>query len=140
MKQFVLFAFLVIAASNVRANAHLIHLPPVKIITIRVFPDGKLFMDRDTLRSETLSPVLRQRLWKSYMGTGKMYDSIHVSFEGEVLMGVRGSVLDAIKDAQLKTLTQLCLEKYRKEFANISVRQQNKLKNQFPVLFQELNW
>ena len=108
-----------------------------KIITIRVVPNGTIYMDKDTLMSDMLAKTLRERLWKSYTGTGKMYSSIKLVFEGEVLMGTKGAVMDAIKDAQQKALTELCLQKHKKTFENLSSRQQSKIKKQFPVLFQE---
>ena len=114
--------------------------PPQKIITITINADGIIFMDRDTLSTDDLAATLKERLWKSYLGNGKMYDSIKIKFAGEVLMGVRGSALDAIELARQNALKELCIQKYKKLFKNLSSIQKKKIKRQFPVLFQKLQW
>jgi hypothetical protein len=111
-----------------------------KIINLTVNPDGSVIMGRDTLSAETLAAALKERLWKSYLGNGKMYDSIQVTFNGEVLMGVRGATLDAIKLAQTNALKEVCLQKYEQVFDNLPANKQEKLRKQFPVLFQEMKW
>jgi len=111
--------------------------PLEKVITVTVNAKGQAIIGRDTLSIDDLSKELKNRLWKSYLGTGKMPDAIHIVFNGEVLMGVRGSAMDAIKDAQEKALTELCLQKYKKKYEELSSSRQNKLQHQFPVLFQQ---
>ena len=109
---------------------------PEKIITITLLPGGHAVMGLDTLDLDGLSKELQKRLFKSYMGTGKMYDAIKLEYPGDVLMGSRDAAKDAIHKAQLNALKQLCLEKHKKYFEDINSRQQDKIKRQFPVLFQ----
>jgi len=45
-------------------------------------------------------------------------------------------VLKEIQEGQRRALTELCLLKYKNRFENIEQRKQEKLKKQFPVLFQ----
>jgi biopolymer transport protein ExbD len=135
---FVIISLLSFGAPAMAADHHPVQKE--KIITIRVMPNGNIYMDKDTLTSDMLGKILQERLWKSYTGTGKMYSSIKLIFEGEVLMGTKGAVLDAIKDAQQKALTELCLQKHKKTFDSITSRQKNKIRKQFPVLFQEQYW
>jgi biopolymer transport protein ExbD len=110
---------------------------PDKLIIVVVNPDGNVFIGRDTLSIDKLADELQRRLWKGYLGTGKMYDGIKLQLEGEVLMGVKNSAMDAIQKAQKKVLTEVCLEKHKKLFESLSIRQQEKIRRQFPVLFQE---
>jgi hypothetical protein len=107
-----------------------------KIITIRVIPNGNIYMDQDTLGTEMLSTILRDRLFKSYKGTGKMYQRIEVIFDGEVPTATRSAVINGIKEAQEKALTELSLQLHSRRFDQLSPRQQSKIKKQFPVLFQ----
>jgi D-serine dehydratase len=109
---------------------------PDKSITIIVNEKGRALIGRDTLAIDQLADELQKRLWKSYMGTGKMYGAIHLQFTGEVLMGARGSVMDAIKEAQKKALTEVCLQLHKNLFEKLTSRQQKKIQKQFPVLFQ----
>lgn len=97
-------------------------------------------MGPDTIYVADLAADLQERLWKSWLSTGKMYDRIEIKLRGEVLMGVRGAALDAIKEAQGKTLTAVCLQKYKQNYEMLTAKQKQKLKRQFPVLFQELHW
>lgn len=129
-----------IMALHLPANASLIPPNPVKKITVTVTGEGDIYVGRDTVLAENLSKELEQRLWKSYLGTGKMYDSIVVVFQDGVLMGMKGSVLDAVKEAQTKALDILCVDKYHKPFDKLSATQQQKVRKNFPVLFQELQW
>jgi len=79
---------------------------------------------------------IRERLFKSYTGTGKMYDAIKLVKDGSPEPVIIEVVIKEIKSGQKKALTELCLEKYKKLFENINGRQQEKLKKNFPVLFQ----
>jgi hypothetical protein len=111
-----------------------------KYLTVIVNPDGNVNIGRDTIYVDKLGAEIQQRLWKSWLGTGKMYDGIKVTLNGEVLMGIRGAALDAIQDGQHKALAELCIEKYKKDYDQLSASQQQKLRRNFPVLFQELHW
>ena len=114
--------------------------PKIKIIGIIVNANGEVYIGRDTIGVSDLAAEIQNRLWKSYLGTDKMYDSIKIEFRGEVLMGTRGAALDAVKLAQKNALTDICLQKYKRLFENCSSLQQKKIRKQFPVLFQELHW
>jgi hypothetical protein len=111
---------------------------PLKTLNISVNADGLVVFDRDTLMIDDLAKELQTRLWKSYLGTGRMQDSIKVTFTGEVLMGIRGATLEAIKSGQTKALNEICVQKYKRTYENLSTAQKKKVKKQFPVLFQEL--
>jgi hypothetical protein len=111
--------------------------PPRKIITIIVDPTGMALIGPDTLYISALAPEVQRRLFKSYMGTGKMYDAIRLEFHGEVLMGTRGAAMDAIKLGQSNALKEVCIHLHKKYFADLTPRQQKKIRRQFPVLFQD---
>ncbi|MEO7924439.1 MAG: hypothetical protein ABIR30_12235 [Chitinophagaceae bacterium] len=113
---------------------------PKKIITITINPNGIIYMGPDTIGTNLLAEKLQERLWRSYLGNDKMYDEIKIVLAGEVLMGVRGTALDAIKRAQQETIKDICLQKFKRLYENLDTRQQSKLMKQFPVLFQELHW
>ena len=94
-------------------------------------------MGRDTLTVTQLTTEIQRRLWKSYLGTGKMYDALKVIFAGDVAEEVKKVVLESVHEAQQKALTEYCIDKHRKRFENLSSGQQKKIRKQFPVLFQE---
>ena len=107
-----------------------------KIITVKVNTSGIISVGRDTISSDDLASYIRDRLFKSYTGTGKMYDAIKLVKDGEPENVVFEIVRKEIIKGQKKALNELCLEKYKRLFENISSRQQQKLKKNFPVLFQ----
>jgi hypothetical protein len=107
-----------------------------KIITVKVNTAGIISVGRDTISSDDLALYIRERLFKSYTGTGKMYDGIKLVKDGEPENVVFEIVRKEITNGQKKALTELCLEKYKRLFEDISSRQQDKLKKNFPVLFQ----
>jgi hypothetical protein len=112
-------------------------ISPTRILHIHVAPKEEVSIDGVKIDiSETLSKELQQRLWRSFMGNGKMPDGIELQFEETVTTGVKTSILKSIKEAQEKTLNLLCLHKYKKSSADIKGKQRARLKKQFPVLFQ----
>jgi hypothetical protein len=128
---FLSFTFLF---ANKKANTS--SLLADKIITVKVNTAGIISVGRDTISSDDLALYIRERLFKSYTGTGKMYDGIKLVKEGNPEQVVWDVILKEIAKGQQKALNELCLEKYKRLFENISGRQQEKLKKNFPVLFQ----
>lgn len=109
-----------------------------KNLYIHVDEIGIISIGRDTVSSDGLARYLQERLFKSYMGTGKMYDKIKLKkTDGQVPEMVMEVVLNEIKTGQQRALTELCLQKHKDFFENISPRQQDKIKKQFPILFQQ---
>lgn len=108
-----------------------------RIISIIVNPSGMAVVGRDTLTVTQLTPEIQSRLWKSYLGTGKMYDALKVIFAGDVPAEVQKATLEAVHEAQQKALTDYCLDKHQKRFGDLNSNQQKKIRKQFPVLFQE---
>jgi hypothetical protein len=107
-----------------------------KTINIKVNASGIITIGRDTVSSDDVAMYIRERLFKSYTGTGKMYDAIKLTLEGGPEQVVVDVVKKEIASGQKKALTELCLEKHKKLFEDISSRQKAKLKKNFKVLFQ----
>lgn len=110
---------------------------PQKVLTVRVDDFSIITVGNDTVGSDQLARYIQERLFKSYMGTGKMHDKINLEklFGGaaETVMEV---VVQEIKEGQRKALQELCLQKYRKTYEMLDKKKQSRLKKQFPVLFQ----
>ena len=123
-------AFLIISIP--RAN----QLPFQKTVAIHVNEKGEVMIDQAKYFTDDLAREVQQRLWRSYMTSGKMVQSIHLSFDVSVSEELKKEVLYNIKTAQEKTLTVLSLHKHKKRFENISSNKQEKIRKQFPVLFQ----
>lgn len=134
-KYFSLISFFFISLSSTAAG-NIQTISPQKIITISVNEKGWVMIGRDTLTIDQIPDELQKRLWKSYLGTGKMYDAIHLEFSGQPSAVIQKTTRDAIKEAQGKALTDICLQKHEKRFDDLSSRQQQKIKKHFPVLFQ----
>ena len=120
-----------------------LHLPAAgneaaeKILYVTVNEIGVITVGRDTISSDELARYIQERLFKSYSGTGKMHSRIKFSkVTDEVPDMVVDVVLEEIRDGQRRALIELCLDKYKSLFENIEKRKQDKLKKQFPVLFQ----
>ena len=111
---------------------------PEKFIRIHVDPRGYAYVGKDTLTIIELTDEIRIRLWKSYLGTGKMPKALLVSYAGNAAEVNKTATEKALKEGLQKTLQQLCVHKFKKRFEDIGKGQQQKLKKQFPVLFQQL--
>ena len=93
-------------------------------------------IDGVTVYMDNLAREMQQRLWRSYMTGGKMVQSIFLDFSNGVTEETKKEVLFNVKTAQEKTLTVLSLHKYKKRFENIGSSKQERLRKNFPVLFQ----
>ncbi len=112
------------------------NIGPVKVITITVSSYGMAYMGRDTMVLADLAKELRSRLWKSYLGTGKMQDAIKVEFTGDVPKDTKETATAAVQEGQKMALKDICLQKHKQYFENLGEKQQAKIRKQFPVLFQ----
>ncbi|HSU27415.1 MAG TPA: hypothetical protein VLJ68_03480, partial [Chitinophagaceae bacterium] len=69
-----------------------------KVITVTVTEIGMTLIGNETFTMDGLVVELQTRLWKSFLGTGKMYDAIILKYEGNVDSLTRETVIKAIKD------------------------------------------
>jgi hypothetical protein len=136
MRRLIFTALILFAGTNVHAGSFAPGPSAKKIITILVNEKNLAFIGRDTLLLQDLATELQKRLWKSYTGTGKMYDAIHLQYSGEVVTVIKDAAIKAIQLAQKNALTDICLEMHKKLFDTLSKGQQRRIKKQFPVLFQ----
>ncbi len=112
-------------------------LPAEKILQVTVNEVGTVTVGRDTVNADNLAKYIQERLFKSYMGTGQMHSKIKfVKANDNVPDMVTEVILKEIQNGQQRALTELCLQKYKNFFDKIEKRKQDKLKKQFPVLFQ----
>lgn len=108
-----------------------------KILQVTVDETGTINVGRDTVGADNLAKYIQERLFKSFMGTGQMQSRIKFSkANNDVPDMVVQVVLKEIQEGQKRALRQLCLQKYENLFEHIDGRKQEKLRKQFPVLFQ----
>ena len=108
-----------------------------RVLLVRIDEIGIVTDGVDTISSDELADYINRRLFKSYMGNGKMYDLIRVE---KINLGpmpdVLQTLLKEIALGQKKALADFCLHKYKKGFDALSAKQQKKIRKQYPVLFQ----
>ena len=108
-----------------------------KVIHITVNQYSQVLIGRDTLTISDLSKELEERLWRNFLGTGKTYDAIKLSFTETVSQTTKEAVIAAIKNAQKAVLKSISLEKHEDIYESLPPDKQQKLKKQFPALFQQ---
>ncbi len=112
--------------------------PAEKILLVQIDDIGIISVNRDTVSSDILARYIQERLFKSYLGTGKMHSRIKLEKMNENVPDmVTEVIVNEIKQGQKKALTEVSLQKYRRTYDSLEKRQQEKLKKLFPVLFQE---
>jgi hypothetical protein len=111
---------------------------PEKSIRIVIDERGYAYIGRDTLTIIEITEEMHIRLWKSYLGTGKMPGVFLVNYRGNAASIHQTATEKALKEAQQKTLQEFCVHKYKKKFENVSSSQLKKMKKQFPILFQQV--
>lgn len=106
-------------------------------LEVKVHETGTITVGRDTVGSDDLARYIQTRLFKSYLGTGQMPIGIFVTKMGDnVPQVVVDVVIKEVQEGQRRALTELCLDKHKRLFDDIDKKKQNRLKKQFPVLFQ----
>jgi hypothetical protein len=66
-----------------------------------------------------------------------MYNSIIIKFDTAIEMNVKESIKKAIREGQNKALTDVCLQQHKKLFEDLTSKQQERIRKEFPVLFQQ---
>lgn len=135
MRTLLLSVLLVLATQAKATN----RLQGEKILQVTITESGIITVGRDTVDSENLARYIQERLFKSYLGTGRMYDRIILSQQTESTPDmVTDVVIREIRQGQQRALTQVSLQKYRNTFDKLDDKKKSKLKKMFPILFQEL--
>ena len=127
---------LVCFATTILAAKYDIPVQEKKVLSLTVSEFSQVFMGRDTLMISDLPRELKNRFWKCYLGTGKMQDALELRYSGNVASPVRAAAIDAIRQGQEMGLKDICLEKHKQYYEDLNPRQKEKIKKQFPVLFQ----
>lgn len=140
MRSFQLLAILLFFSLQITAAPQHIPRPEEKILQVKVDEIGIVSIGRDTISADKLARYIQERLFKSYMGTGKMHDRIILEKTDASVPGpVLEVILAEIKAGQERALRELCTQKFSKPFAALDRKKQERLIKVFPVLFQSIN-
>ena len=116
-------------------------MPPEKILHLKINEKGTVSFGRDSVYKENLAGYIQERLFNSYISTGKMYSSIKLE---KSTIDVPDSVLllaaREIQEGQKRALKDFCLDKYKKLYENIDPKDKEKIQKKFPVLFLKEYW
>ncbi|MCY7310407.1 MAG: hypothetical protein LH619_06485 [Chitinophagaceae bacterium] len=108
-----------------------------KILLVTIDEIGIIKVGRDTVGSAELIRYTRERLFKSYLGTGQMHNRIKLQKLNPIVPGIVSAAVEKeIKDAQKNASTEICVQKYNRKFDDLEKRRQDKIKKKFSVLFQ----
>lgn len=109
-----------------------------KVLLVKIDEIGLIRIGRDTLSADQLARYIQERLFKSYLGTGQMYDRIKFEKQDpQVPEAVVEVILKEIRTGQQKALQELCLQKFSKTWEMLDDKKQSRVRKQFPVLFQQ---
>ncbi|HEU4553025.1 MAG TPA: hypothetical protein VFS25_09330 [Chitinophaga sp.] len=76
--------------------------------------------------------------WKAtYARTQKLPAYVRFKYQGTVMMGARGNLMDAVVRAQDSLKDHIARDKYLQEFHKIDPLQQKEMEKKYPVLFQK---
>lgn len=109
-----------------------------KILFLHVTEKGTVSSGRDSVYKENIAGYIQERLFNSYISTGKMYTRIKLEKINTAVPDLIVQVVTKeIQEGQKRALKDLCLDKYKKLYDNIDKKNQDKVQKQFPVLFQK---
>lgn len=134
-----LFLFLTVIGT-IQATAA-VNLPAEKILQLKVNERGTVSFGRDSVYKENLAGYIQERLFNSYISTGKMYSSIKLEkSNNDVPDSALQVAAKEIREGQKRALKDFCLDKYKKLYENIDPNDKEKIQKKFPVLFQKEYW
>ena len=108
-----------------------------KVILLKINDAGLITDGLDSIALTDVAQYIRERLFKNYSGTGKMYDKIRIEKRGEhVTESSIEALVKEIKAGQKLALAEFCLHRYKKTFDELDKKQQQRLEKRYPVLFQ----
>lgn len=111
--------------------------PADKILLLQVDEAGQVTIGRDVLSADILARYVQERLFKSFMGTGQMHDRILLKkSDSDIPVLVLETIIQEIRVGQQRALRELCMQKYSRYFESLDPKKQDRLRKQFPVLFQ----
>ena len=105
-----------------------------KILEFSINGAGKIISMGDTLAADKIVHYVQERLFKSWIG-GKMYSRIRVinSASDEI---TKDLLIKEIQEGQRQALIAVCLESFRRRYENLDPKKQEKLRLNYPALFQ----
>ncbi|MFZ9387012.1 MAG: hypothetical protein ACO25B_03960 [Chitinophagaceae bacterium] len=108
-----------------------------KILLLQVDETGQVTIGRDVVSADILARYVQERLFKSFMGTGQMHDRIRLEkTDSDIPLLVLETIIQEIREGQKRALRELCMQKYSRYFESLDSKKQDRLRKQFPVLFQ----
>ena len=135
---FLLFSLISVlhSAANI-SPAAVTKISAEKILLVTLDEAGAITVNNDPVGSDQLALYIQERLFKSFLGTGLMHSRIKLEKANANVPDIIAEVvIKEIKEGQKKALVSVCLQKYKKTFDSLDEKKQEKLKKQFPVLFQ----
>jgi hypothetical protein len=108
-----------------------------KILDLQITASGIIHSGADTIAQDKLADWVKNRLFKSWVGNGKIYTKIKFSGADKVNPIISEAIIKEIREGQRLALIAFSLELYRTNFENLDPKKQEKFKNKYPVLFQE---
>ena len=72
-----------------------------------------------------------------YQSSQKLPAFLSFKYQGTVMMGARGNIMDDVQHAQDSVKEHIAQQTYRQPFSALTASQQEQLRKDFPVLFQK---
>lgn len=111
--------------------------PEQRVLYITVTEAGRVTVGGgDSIDVSDVPKQVKDALFKSSLGNRKYY-KISITRVGENIPdGTLNSLNDMIRQGQQAALDAICLEKFKQLYSELDDKKQEKLRKQYPVLFQ----
>ncbi|RAJ10399.1 hypothetical protein LX64_00001 [Chitinophaga skermanii] len=106
-------------------------------LVVRVDTSGVFIGDLQVHSNAELGSKLLDTLNDMYQTMHQLPKGIALLFSDQILMGVRGNVHDAVKDAQNNMLSIVADQQFHTSMKKLQQAQKDSLMQQFPILYQK---
>jgi hypothetical protein len=111
-------------------------VPDTQFIIVDSTVNIRLGNDTVPRRSGAFDSTLAAYWLQYYNSTKQLPKFLRFKYQGTVMMGARGSLMDAVVIVQDSLKAHIAQDKYQQAFSALTPQQQQELQQAFPILFQ----
>lgn len=112
-------------------------IPDTQFIVVDSTVNIRLNNDLVPRRSGAFDSTLAAYWLQCYTDAQKLPKYLRFKYQGTVMMGARGSLMDAVVHVQDSLKAHIAQDRYKQGFSTLTPQQQKELKETYPVLFQK---
>jgi hypothetical protein len=106
-------------------------------LILQVDSTGRMAWQGKPLSGSDLATQLEDSLWNTYLRAGNLPAYLDIRYEGTVLMGLRGTLRDEVRQSQQVVANAISLKDLNSSYRSLDPKIQQEFRERYPILFQK---